>query len=329
MIESQLNIGAAIIVKNNEKSIADTLNSIMPICKQIVVVDTGSYDRTAQVCSRLGAEVFFFKWINDFSAARNFAISLLRTDWIFSIDSDEVIDTYLFKKNSNIFIPENTGGINVIINNYLDRNDLSNKSSHRYTRIFKNHPQIRFSGKIHEQIHESIFNTGLEIIQSDITINHFGYQDVTTEKILRNQEMLKNEIIDSPDDPWKIYHLAAAEFAGKNFDVAEIHFKQIYNSKQLTDEQREISKLRLSQICLKNENFIELGIWTDFNSDNVDREGFRKYIQATSYLLQKHYSIAKDLFYSEEVIQSSFVNKENLQKAYQVLNIRHSIEMNL
>ncbi len=322
MLEKHINIGAAIIVRNNEKTISDTINSLIPICKQIVVVDTGSYDQTALICTRMGAEVYFFKWTDDFSAARNFANSLMRTDWILAIDSDEIIDNFQFAKHSDIAITDSIGGINIKIDNYLDKNDLSNRSVHRYTRIYRNHPKIKYTGKIHEQINESILNAGFEIIQSDITINHYGYQDVTIEKIKRNQELIKLDLLDSPNDPWKIYHLAAAEFAGKNFDIAEEHFKQVYNSLSLTTEQKEISKLRLSQICLKNENFTDLEFWTDFISSDKDREGFRKYIKATSYLLQKQYSIAKDLFYSEEVIMSCLVNKEQLQNAYKVINLK-------
>ena len=315
-------LGAAIIVRNNEKTISETLESIIPVCSQIVVVDTGSYDKTPQICTRLGAEVHFFKWVDDFATARNYALSLLKTEWVLVIDSDEILDHYNFLKHSNIKINEKAGGINVKIENYLDKEDLSNKSYHRYTRIFRNHKDIRFIGRIHEQISESIFNAGYDIIESEILIKHFGYQEVSQDKVQRNQELLKREIEDSPDDPWKIYHLAAAEFAGKNFTESEAHFKQIFNSELLSTEQQEISKLRLSQIALRNELFDEIMHWTDFISSDIDREGFRKYIRGTAKLLAKDYKNASILFRSEEVVMSSLVNKEQLKKAYQILDYK-------
>ena len=319
MINNNLNIGAALIVRNNQSTIADTLNSIIPVCSQIVVVDTGSYDNTPQICTRLGAEVYFFKWLDDFSAARNYALKFLRTDWILSIDSDEQLDWFSLARYSDIITDDTVGGISLKIENFLDKEDLSNRSFHRYTRLFRNNLGFRYEGRVHEQISESIINSGLDIIESEIVIRHYGYQEVTEDKVKRNQELLLKDMMNSPNDAWKIYHLAAAEFAGKNFAEAKAHFEQVVNSLELTTEQREIASLRLAQIALRDENFEIINKWTHFISNDTDREGFRKYILATGYLIQKNFNKAYSLFQSEEVIMSSLVNKTQLKKIFSLL----------
>jgi len=321
MINNNLNIGAALIVKNNQSTITDTLNSIIPVCSQIVVVDTGSYDNTPQICTRLGAEVFFYKWVDDFSAARNYALKFLRTDWILSIDSDEQLDWFSLARYSDIITDDKVGGISIKIENFLDKEDLSNRSFHRYTRLFRNNLGFKYDGRVHEQISESIISSGLDIIESEIVIRHYGYQEVTTDKVKRNQDLLLKDIMNSPNYSWKIYHLAAAEFAGKNFSEAKSHFKQVVSSVELTTEQQEISRLRLAQIALRDEDFASINQWTRFVSNDTDREGFRKYILATAYLIQKNFTKAYSLFQSEEVIMSSLVNKTQLKKIFGLLQV--------
>ncbi len=321
MINNNLNIGAALIVRNNQETIAATLNSIIPVCSQIVVVDTGSYDNTPQICTRMGTEVHFFKWIDNFSVARNYALKFLRTNWILSIDSDEQLDWFSLAKHSNIITDDKVGGISLKIENFLDKDDLSNRSFHRYTRLFRNKKDIKYTGRVHEQISESILHAGYDIIESEIVIRHYGYQSINDDKVKRNQELLLKDMMNSPNDAWKTYHLAAAEFAGKNFIEAEEHFKMVVESHELTNEQKEISKLRLAQIALRNEDTETVEYWCDFQSNDLDREGFRKYILATAYLILKKFNKAYTLFKDEEVIMSSLVNKSQIKKIFQLLQV--------
>ncbi len=78
-----------IIAKNEEKNIERCLSSIQHFDCEIIVVDTGSTDRTKEIAQKYGAKVYDFEWINDFSAARNFSISKASYDWILVLDCDE------------------------------------------------------------------------------------------------------------------------------------------------------------------------------------------------------------------------------------------------
>lgn len=84
-------ISVCIIAKNEEARIEKCLASIKPYGFEIVVVDTGSTDRTKEIASKYADKVLDFAWCDDFSAARNFSLRNASNNWIFMIDCDEVI----------------------------------------------------------------------------------------------------------------------------------------------------------------------------------------------------------------------------------------------
>ncbi len=317
-MKNDINIGAAIIVKDAEETIEQVLNSIQSVCKQIVVIDTGSSDRTPVIASRMGAEVYFFKWIDDFSAARNYSLSFLRTEWALIIDADEVLDTDSFINNSHYLKDDSIGGIRVKISNIL--NDSQTIKEHRYTRIFRVDVTIRFKGKIHEQIAESIENKNFKIIDSEILIKHYGYSEINEEKISRNRDLLNSEIKDNPDDNWLKFHLAETEFTAKNYRKAKEILLEIYNSEDLSEEHNELAKIRLAQIFLNEDDYIKVEEYLNFVSMNKEIEGLRKYILSTNFLMQKEYKKAAEVINSSEIKSSKLVNNQDVQRLENVLN---------
>ncbi len=308
-------LGCCIITKNAGNSISRALNSINGISSQIVVIDTGSIDKTPIICTKFGAEVHFFEWSNDFSKARNYGLDLMRTDWIFVIDSDEVLEIQDLQLD---LIDEKTGGINIEIINFMDENNLQLTTSHRYTRIFRNNKLIRYKGSIHEQIRESIEDAGFDIIQGNSKILHYGYSTKTNEKQIRNKEMLDNELLIISSD-FNIYHLANTEFSLQNHERAKELFHSIVNSQELSEEQIENIKIRLTQISLITEDIDEITKWTNFVGSNTQVEGFRQFILASSFMIQKKYKEALELFNSHSVNSSSMVDKKLLKNAVEIL----------
>ena len=86
---AKLPVSVCIIAKNEEKYIEQCLRHLLPFGMEIVVVDTGSNDRTRDIALKYTDQVFDFEWINDFSAARNFAASKAKNNWILVVDCDE------------------------------------------------------------------------------------------------------------------------------------------------------------------------------------------------------------------------------------------------
>jgi glycosyltransferase involved in cell wall biosynthesis len=87
-------ISAALIVRNEETHICDCLRSIVGLVDDIVVVDTGSGDRSREIAAAHGARVVDYEWHDDFAAARNHAIDQAAGDWILYIDADERVRPY-------------------------------------------------------------------------------------------------------------------------------------------------------------------------------------------------------------------------------------------
>ena len=87
-----LPISVCMIAKNEENRIARCLESLAPYGFEIVIVDTGSTDATKEIAARYTDKIYDFRWIDDFSAARNFAFSKATMDYIYTADADEVLD---------------------------------------------------------------------------------------------------------------------------------------------------------------------------------------------------------------------------------------------
>lgn len=319
----KFSLGAAIIAKNEAENIKNCILSVLPFCKQVVLIDTGSNDKTPILATQLGAEVYFHEWNNSFSEARNFAIKHIRTDWIISIDADEVLDFKSFdkfmNKNSFLLSSNQIGGISVILNNFLDK-QLQTSSQHRFTRIFQRNDKFLFERSIHEQISESIVNAGFSILDSDITIDHFGYIDHNKEKIERNRQLLQTNISSKNVNDFDYYHLANTEFAASNIDSALSIFISLKFSNSLTEEQKNICKIKIGQIYLQKSDYKQVISTLDFQINDVNLEGLRQSILAATYLILKNYKMAKEYYEKYEINNSSLVDKNIIKKALNFLN---------
>ena len=182
------------IVKNEEKYLADCLASVRDVVDEIVLVDTGSTDRTIDIAKKNGAKIFNFNWVNDFSAARNYALDNSTCDWILYLDADERLSpdskaelrrlTKEIKKEAYFCIVDNIDEI-----------------GHRaalmaYPRLFPNKKELRFEGAIHEQIEPALLRNHYQIKNAKIKIIHLGYnieKEGMDLKAKRNLEILMAE----------------------------------------------------------------------------------------------------------------------------------------
>jgi len=316
---NNITFSACLIAKNEEKNISKAINSLKQICDQIIVIDTGSTDKTSKIASQLGCEVYFLEWKNDFSLARNFSLQFAKNQWIIILDADEEIDVNSLNENSNLFKNEKIGAIRVIINNYIHQKNIIKQ--HKYPRIIRNIKGIKFQGKIHEQISESIIQKGYSIADSNIIIHHYGYSQNNIEKINRNLNLLNDEVANNTQDDWKKFHLAETLFTAKKFHEAQIYFQQIINSFQLSNEQNEMVKIRLAQIYISNNDFKPISELLQFNSRNKSIEGLRKYILSSSFILQKDFTKAKQIFDSIANDEKSLLNYQDLAQIQNLFDL--------
>lgn len=141
-------ISVCIIAKNEEARIEKCLASIKPYGFEIVVVDTGSTDRTKEIASKYADKVLDFAWCDDFSAARNFSLRNASNNWIFMIDCDEVIkeinveELNYFRKH----LAENVGSVSR--ENLTTENGVLTLNNIDYTERFFNRKLYHYTGII-------------------------------------------------------------------------------------------------------------------------------------------------------------------------------------
>ncbi|MGL4848006.1 MAG: glycosyltransferase [Clostridium sp.] len=225
-----MNLSVCLIVKNEEKNLPRCLRSVKDLVQEIVVVDTGSTDRTKEIALEYGAKVVDFVWCNDFSAARNLSIDNATGDWILFLDADEEMPRDDLIQLINMIKTEKKAEAYFLrMVNFIKGQDIG---SAIVLRAFKNRPEYRFVGKLHEQIINSIEDkAGLEaIIPTQVRIFHYGYDpDIVDSdaKSKRNLEILLAYPEDKKDGYY--YYSLGNEYARiDDYEKAlEIYFKAI------------------------------------------------------------------------------------------------------
>lgn len=308
-------LSTLIIAKNEADNIADTINSVKSISHEIVLIDSGSTDDTREVARNLGAKVYDFEWSDSFSEARNYGIEHCSADWILVIDADEVLDADSLRRGFKD-ISDETGGLNVKLINKLSG---GKESTHRYTRIFRNIAQFRFTGRVHEQIRESIETSGYDVIETEIAIYHKGYFTESQKKMERNRRLLEMDLRDNPDDSFLLYHLANTEFSLKNHELATGLFVGAIQKGGLSRRQIDISNIRLAQMALAKEHLPLVEQLTDFESADEDLEGLRLFVLAAKYMLEGNYLAAYDIYSSSKLYKSAMIDRAAAEKALAAL----------
>jgi tetratricopeptide (TPR) repeat protein len=204
-------VSACLIVKDAEAHLPRCLESIAGLVREVIVVDTGSTDGTRAQAEALGCRVYDFPWTDDFAAARNESLRHATGRWILCLDADEYFDEANRAKLRSLL--ESLGDTDAAYT-LTQRSVLANGSplDLPHTRLFRNHPAIRWQYRVHEQIAPSILRLGHPIQPTDIVMHHSGYDDPRChrEKTERNARLLELELQERPDDGYLLYNLGTA-----------------------------------------------------------------------------------------------------------------------
>jgi glycosyltransferase involved in cell wall biosynthesis/thioredoxin-like negative regulator of GroEL len=206
-------ISLCVIARNEEQNLPDCLGSVADLVDEMIVVDTGSTDATRQIAERLGAKVFEFPWIDDFAAARNACLSHATGDWIFWLDADDRVDEENRERLRKVFaeLKEDNAGYMMRCVSLPDRT-TGRSTFVDHARLFRNHPEIRWQYRVHEQIMPAIQRLGGEVRVTDVTIRHVGYQepDIHRRKVARNLTLLERDYAEHPQDALVLFNLGRA-----------------------------------------------------------------------------------------------------------------------
>jgi glycosyltransferase involved in cell wall biosynthesis len=209
-------LSICMIVRDEEKNIKRCLESIKDV-DEIIIVDTGSKDKTVSHSLKYTKNVYYKKWTDDFSDARNFAFSLATKDYIMWLDADEVVENL---KDIYSVIKKLKGKACFLT---LKFNDFYTEDISQLRIV----PNIKvdhwFENRIHEQLIYTVHKNNIEYAYSNVKIIHFGYTEEKVQASLkRNLKLLEKEIVDRPD----------------NVDIRIFLIRTLYELKQ-TDRAKE------------------------------------------------------------------------------------------
>ena len=218
------------IVKNEERNISNCLSSVAGLFDEIVVVDTGSKDRTREIAREFGARVFDFVWVDDFAAARNAALARATGDYAFWLDADDVIDPPEREK-----LQELLDGLRVaeaearngphsgpygraeqaayVVRCSCDPgpNGDGGQTVVDHIRLFPLREDVRWTYRVHEQILPALRRANVPVKWTDITVRHTGYTDraLRERKLQRDGKILEGELAERPNDPFVLFNLGS------------------------------------------------------------------------------------------------------------------------
>jgi len=219
-----MSLSICMIVKNEENCLERCLYSVKEIADEIIIVDTGSTDRTPDIAGKFTEKIFMIEWPDDFSKARNFALSKAKGDWILVLDADEMLDKDSLRKikeavkdsSADAFILTQcnyTSDLDAFRFTYAD--DPLGKKFPGYVpipaiRLFRNRKKIIYNRKVHETVDKSIKDGGLDMKSlEDVRIHHFSEEKGNKrEKQMRYFEMAREEINEDPENAIAHYNIS-------------------------------------------------------------------------------------------------------------------------
>ena len=251
-------ISLCMIAKDEEKYLEQCLNSVKDLVDEMIVIDTGSKDKTKEIAKKFGAKIIGFKWVDNFSQARNESLKHATKDWILVLDADEVLDEEGIEKIKELVAKEGIDAYSLVQKNYTSDSSISGfiaedgKSEYKYkgwygsiiVRLFKNKKDYIFKGIVHELIEPSVYSKNGKIAPSGVFIHHYGNID---SKILKKK---------------KKSYLELAKKKAKDSSSADSYFELGVLYKENEDFDEAIKALKKAVDIDKNHelSYFELGI---------------------------------------------------------------------
>lgn len=209
MEEIMIPISVCIITKDEAENLQKCLESLAPYPFEIVVVDTGSTDNTKEVAALFTSQIYDFAWCSDFSAARNFAAGCASHDFIFPIDTDEVVTSLDWDELQRAVEqhPKSVGHVKRL--DYYETENGIQCMAVMIERLY-NRTCYHFEAPIHEQLHPTC-GISYTYYETSAAIDHFGYlgnPEQLRQKAERNLELLWQELEKNPDSPYLYFQIA-------------------------------------------------------------------------------------------------------------------------
>ncbi|MCX7709360.1 MAG: glycosyltransferase [Clostridia bacterium] len=243
-------ISLCMIVKNEEDTLGRCLDSIKGLVDEIIIVDTGSADRTKEIAREYTNKIYDFEWIDDFAAARNFSFSKATKEYILWLDADDVLleeDRLKLKNLRKTLNPE----IDVVMMKYnIGTNEKGEPLSTFYReRLLKRSKNFQWFNPVHEYT-----NFNGKIVNSDIAVTHKKIRSATDRNLRIFEKMLSEgkEIKDR-----NLFYYARELYINKRYDDAIVYYNKFLDTEgglmsNYIDASVDMSKCYLTKDDKKN-----------------------------------------------------------------------------
>lgn len=224
-------ISLCMIVRDEEEHLARCLSSVQGVVDEIVIVDTGSVDRSVEIAEGFGARVLHEHWAGDFAAPRNTGIEAATGDWILVLDADEeLIDGARLR---DLLHEEGIEGYCLREVNFIGEERGIESVVNSAFRLFRNRPAYRYSGALHEQIMGTVDPTGGGCTRFvGVEIHHYGYLEPTSrakEKTARNMAIVMEEVRRTPTDSFTLFNAGVEYQRVGRFEEALDYFRASFS----------------------------------------------------------------------------------------------------
>ena len=189
-MDKKISISLCMIVKDEEKTLERCLNSVKSFIDEIIIVDTGSTDKTKEIAERFNAKIYDFKWVNDFAAARNFSFSKATSEYIMWLDGDDFIDNNNINKIEDL-LKNFDKNYDYVSAEYILGRNLSGEVSYslRRNRIVRGGMNFKWIGHVHEYL--EVYGNGLV---GDFSTEHGKIKTYTDRNLKIFMDMEKKKV---------------------------------------------------------------------------------------------------------------------------------------
>ena len=228
-------ISLCMIVRDSSRTLPACLESIRPWVDEMVIVDTGSVDETPAIVESFGGRLFRFPWCDDFSAARNESLRYARGDWLFWMDSDDTIPAECGRQFRGLIerglAPQVLGFVMQVHcpGGGEDGDPATDVTAVDHVKLFRNRPDLRFEGRIHEQILPAIRRARGEVAWTDLYVVHSGSDQsrpAQEKKRQRDLCLLELELAERPEHPFTLFNLGMTHVHGSRFAEAADYLRR-------------------------------------------------------------------------------------------------------
>ena len=238
--DSRPKVSLTMIVRNEESNLPACLTSAANLFDEIIVVDTGSTDRTVEIARSFGAKVFDFVWVSDFAAARNAALGRATGDYAFWLDADDVLEPPQRERLKTLLLGLRHGDEAAYVVRCScdpDKQGGGGETVVDHIRLFPLRNDVRWTYRVHEQILPALRRADIPVRWSDITVRHTGYTDpaLRSGKLARDEAILLEELSERPDDPFVLFNLGSIAIERQDWHAALRHLKRSLDGSAPTD----------------------------------------------------------------------------------------------